>query len=74
MLTYRIGSKFDPDVLKEQVAFLSYESTDHIYVIDQVMEQHVEYFHSLCTAFVNYEKISLLNKNLIRYERIQKTG
>ena len=47
----------DSNQPREQAGFRSgYSTTDHIQVINQVMEKTAEYRKPLCMAFIDYEK------------------
>ncbi|WP_435325975.1 RNA-directed DNA polymerase, partial [Klebsiella pneumoniae] len=57
IITTRIGTMLDSNQPREQAGFRSgYSTTDHMQVINQVMEKSSEFKKPLCMAFIDYEK------------------
>ena len=57
IITNRIGRTLDSNQPREQAGFRSgYSTTDHMQVINQVIEKTDEFKKPLCMAFIDYEK------------------
>ncbi len=57
IITNRVSATLDSNQPREQSGFRSgYSTTDHIHVINQIIEKSAEYNLPLCMAFIDYEK------------------
>ena len=57
VFTHRISAMLDSNQPKEQAGFQSgYSTTDHIHLINEIVEKFAEYTTLLCMAFIDYEK------------------